>query len=207
MLHEKANTMTAGTPLDQAERVIFMLHGRGGTARDILSLAQHLDSGSAHLIAPQATNNSWYPHSFLVDVSENEPWLSSALDLLKTMTEEVLSRGKRLDQVYVLGFSQGASLTLEYSTRHAGKYGGIIAFTGGLIGRELNPTVYSGDFQGAPVFMGNSDRDHNVPLSRSEQSREIMEKMGARVTLKVYKNMGHTINEDELDYVNTHILH
>jgi phospholipase/carboxylesterase len=108
--------------------------------------------------------------------------------------------------VYVLGFSQGASLTLEFCTRHAGKYGGIVAFTGGLIGRVLDPALYSGDFQQTPVFIGNSDRDPHVPLSRSEQSRDIMEKMGASVTLKVYPGMGHTINSDELDFVRANIF-
>jgi phospholipase/carboxylesterase len=206
MLHTATHTITAGAPLEQAARVLLMIHGRGASARDILSLAQYFDTSSTHLIAPQATNHTWYPHSFLVDVSENEPWLSSAIALLKSLVGEVLAGGKGLDQVYILGFSQGASLTLEYCTRTAGKYGGIIAFTGGLIGRVLDPAVYSGDFQQTPVFIGNSDRDPHVPLSRSEQSRDIMEKMGASVTLKVYPGMGHTINSDELDFVRANIL-
>jgi phospholipase/carboxylesterase len=206
MLHSKASVISAGTPLKEADRVLMMLHGRGANAADILSLAQYFDTTNTHLLAPQATNNTWYPYSFLAPVKDNEPWLSSAIELLKEMIGDILLAGKRLDQIFVLGFSQGASLTLEFTSRNAGKYGGIIAFTGGLIGQMLNHSLYSGDFAGTKVFIGNSDKDPHVPLSRSEESKEIMEKMGALVTLNIYKNMGHTINEDELAFVNEHLL-
>ena len=206
MLHSKENIVRAGTALQDAERVLMMIHGRGASARDILSLAAYFDIGRTHLIAPQATNHSWYPYSFLAPVKDNEPWLSSALELLKSLRDETIAAGKRSEQLFILGFSQGACLTLEFASRNAEKYGGIVGFTGGLIGDLVNPRHYSGDFGGTKVFIGNSDIDPHVPLHRSEETRDVMTSLGAAVTLKVYKDMGHTINQDELDVVDTVIL-
>ena len=82
-MHKK-NIITAGKKLNSDSKVLIMLHGRGGTAEDILSLASHLDVKDFTLLSPQATNNTWYPYSFLTPPPQNEPWLSSALNLPPT---------------------------------------------------------------------------------------------------------------------------
>ena len=204
----KKNIKVAGVELHKAERVLLMLHGRGGTAEDIISFAfTHLKQTSGtHIIAPQATNNSWYPNSFLAPVIKNQPWLDSALDLLGEIIEDIENRGIGRQKIFIVGFSQGACLCLEYAARNAKHYGGVIAFTGGLIGEVLDETRYLGDFNNTKIFIGNSDRDPHVPLKRSEDSKSIMEKSGADVTLKVYPGIGHTINEDEINWVNQNIL-
>jgi phospholipase/carboxylesterase len=206
MLHEKSNTLSEGTPLAEANRVLILLHGRGASAQDILSLTHYLNVIETHLLAPQATNFSWYPQSFLAPEKHNEPWLTSALDLIDSLIEDLLKAGKTLGQVVLLGFSQGACLTLEYAARHAKPYGGVAALTGGLIGESLDYSRYSGDFEGAPVFIGNSDIDPHVPLARSRESGKILEDLGASVTLKVYPGMGHTIIQEELNILNNLIL-
>lgn len=182
---------------DNAAKVLIMIHGRGASAEDILSVSQYLEVGDFTLLAPQATNNTWYPNSFLAPREENEPWLSSALSLLKEMVDEInIPR----ENIYFLGFSQGACLTLEFVARNATKYGGVIAFTGGLIGDQL--PNYEGDLAGTPIFIGTSDPDPHVPVTRVNDSADILSKMGAQVVKKVYKNMGHTINDDEIKEAN-----
>jgi len=200
-MHKK-NFITAGKKLEDAAKVMIMLHGRGASAEDILSLADHFQVQDFALIAPQATNHTWYPYSFLVPPSENEPWLSSALSLVKEIVTEVNAKGIKSENIYFAGFSQGACLTLEFVTRHATKYGGIAAFTGGLIGDKIYRGNYAGDFSGTPVFIGTSDPDPHVPVERVNESAEILEKMNALVTKKIYKNMGHTISKDEISTVN-----
>lgn len=202
MLHTNEQTIYTGAPLHEADKVLLMLHGRGASAEDIIGLANYFPLQNAHIIAPQATNNAWYPYSFLAPLQNNEPWLSSAIDLLNNILSNVLDAGIQSQQVYVLGFSQGACLTLEFAARNAMKFGGVISFTGGLIGEQLNEKIYKGNFNGTKVFIGNSDKDPHVPLQRSEDSKMLMEKLGAQVTLKVYPNMPHTINQDEIDTVN-----
>src|SRR5688500_6453531 len=135
-MHSK-NIVTAGIPLNEATKALIMLHGRGATAEDILSMSSHLNVKDYSLIAPQATNNTWYPFSFLMPPAQNEPWLSSALSLLKDVVTELNNKGLASENIYFTGFSQGACLTLEYVTRNATKYGGIAAFTGGLIGDKI----------------------------------------------------------------------
>ena len=196
------NIQTAGVTLQEAGKALIMIHGRGGSANDILSLARHLNVLDYALVAPQATNNSWYPQSFLAPLNQNEPYLSSALELLSKTVDAIEAQGITKESIYFMGFSQGACLALDFTTRNASKYGGIAAFTGGLIGDAVYPDHYNGNFNGTPVFIGTSDPDFHVPVQRVHDTTALMQSMGANVTEKVYPNMGHTISQDEIDLAN-----
>lgn len=200
-MHTK-NILAAGKELNADTKVLILLHGRGGSAEDILSLASYLDVKDFTLLAPQATNNTWYPYSFMAPPAQNEPGLSSALQLLKDIVDDVYSRGIPSEHIYFTGFSQGACLTLEFVTRNATRYGGVAAFTGGLIGDKIYRENYKGDFQNTPVFIGTSNPDPHVPVERVYATVNILKEMNASVTEKVYSNMGHTISQDEIDTAN-----
>ena len=200
-MHQK-NIITAGKELQPGSKVLVLLHGRGGSAEDILSLSAYLNVSDFTLIAPQASNNTWYPYSFLAPPVQNEPWLSSALALLKELVDDLYNKGVSPENIYFSGFSQGACLTLEFVTRNANKYGGVVAFTGGLIGDKIYSENYKGDFQGTPVFIGTSDPDPHVPVERVYATTNILKNMNADVTEKIYNNMGHTINQDEIENAN-----
>jgi phospholipase/carboxylesterase len=199
-MHSK-NIVSAGK-LTEAEKVLIMIHGRGGSAEDILSLASHLLVNDFALLAPQAANNSWYPYSFMAPISQNEPWLSSALSLLKEIVSDMIAQGIAEDNIYFTGFSQGACLTLEFVARNATKFGGVVAFTGGLIGNKIYPENYKGDFKNTPIFIGSSNPDPHVPVERVHATTRILKEMNAIVTEKIYENMGHTITPDEIDLAN-----
>jgi phospholipase/carboxylesterase len=203
--HSKQIT-TAGTPIAQAKKVLIMLHGRGASANSILSLASSLPLPDTAIIAPQAAQNSWYPYSFMAPAEDNEPALSSALAVIDQVVNDIVTQGIQKKNIYILGFSQGACLTLEYVARHGDTYGGVIAFTGGLIGEELNTTPYSGDFAGTPILITTGDPDPHVPLSRVEESVAQLKAMNANVLLKVYKGRPHTIIEEELELAEQHVL-
>lgn len=200
-MHPK-NIITAGINLKDAGKVLIMIHGRGGSAEDILSLASHLQVKDFALLAPQAANNSWYPYSFMAPTSQNEPWLSSALSLLKHIVNDIIAQGIAEENIYFLGFSQGACLTLEFVIRNATKFGGVIAFSGGLIGDRINSGNYKGDFNGTPIFIGSSNPDPHIPVERVYATTNILKGMHANVTEKIYENMGHTISRDEIDLAN-----
>jgi phospholipase/carboxylesterase len=200
-MHQK-NILTAGKEMAPNSKVLIMLHGRGGSAEDILSLSAHLDVKDYALLAPQATNNTWYPYSFLAPPPQNEPWLSSALQLIKELVNEIIAKGVPSQNIYFAGFSQGACLTLEFVARNAAKFGGVAAFTGGLIGDKIYKENYKGDFQQTPVFIGTSDPDPHIPVERVYATTNILKDMHAAVTEKIYNHMGHTINQDEIDQVN-----
>lgn len=201
------NKLTAGKELTAASKVLILLHGRGGSAEDIVSLAEHLNVKDYTLLAPQATNNTWYPYSFLAPPAQNEPWLSSALDILKTLVHDLYSKGIPSENIYFAGFSQGACLTLEFVTRNAARYGGVVAFTGGLIGDKIYRENYTGDFKDTPIFIGTSDPDPHVPVERVYATSNILKSMNASVMEKVYNNMGHTITQDEIEKANTFVFH
>lgn len=204
-MHEK-NVIQTGADPSSARGAMIMLHGRGADAHDILSLASHLEVKDFTLLAPQATNNTWYPYSFLAPVAENEPWLSSALELVNLCVEKLLADGLKHQQIYFTGFSQGACLTLEYITRNAQRWGGAIAFTGGLIGKTLNQENYTGDFSGTPVYIGTSDPDPHVPVQRVHETVNLMKELQANVHEDIFPNMGHTIIPSEITHANDHVL-
>lgn len=200
-MHEK-NILTAGKKIEDTSRVLILLHGRGAPAEDILGLSRHLDVKDFALIAPQATNYTWYPYSFLAAPQQNEPWLSSALQLLSDIVDDLVAQGIKHENIFFAGFSQGACLTLEFVTRNARRWGGAVAFTGGLVGDRIYRENYRGDFRQTPVFIGSADPDAHVPVDRVKESTRILTEMNASVQEKIYPNLGHTISEDEIRRAN-----
>jgi phospholipase/carboxylesterase len=196
----------AGKPFNETDKAIVMIHGRGGTAEDIISLQRFLKVENMVIYAPQATNNSWYPYSFMAPERDNQPALDSAIATIEDAVKEIKANGIKEEQIYFLGFSQGACLTLEYTARRAKKYGGIIAFTGGLIGKELMNNRYQGDFEGTPILITTSNPDPHVPVSRVTESVSVLEEMSAKVKLQIYNGKTHSISKEELELANNIIL-
>ena len=206
MYRHSKEIIRSGLPLKEANKAIIMLHGRGASAESIISLKENLKLQEAAILAPQAKNNSWYPYSFMAPVESNQPALDSALEIINELVVEILDKGIQLNQLYFLGFSQGACLTLEYVARFAEAYGGVIALTGGLIGETLNLTNYNGDFKGTPILITTGDPDPHVPLSRVEESVRILQGLNAKVELRVYEGRMHTVQVEELELANQLIL-
>lgn len=196
--HGGQEVLRAGPPPADARLVAVLLHGRGASASDILGLAAHFTAPGVAYLAPQAAGSTWYPYSFLAPLSQNDPWLGSALRVVAELVEEVGRQGVPPERIVVMGFSQGACLTLEFGARHARRYAALVAFTGGLIGPPGTPRDYGGNFQHTPIFIGCSDVDSHVPLERVHESTAVLRRMGASVDERIYPGMGHTINADEI---------
>lgn len=197
---------TGGKSLNEAEKVLIMIHGRGGSAQDIVSLSQHLNVKDYALLAPQATNGTWYPFSFMAPVEQNEPWLSSAVEMVEKTVQTALDAGIKAENIYFFGFSQGACLTLEFLARNAQKFGGAAAIIGGVIGEKIDRENYKGDFAQTPIFLGTSNPDFHVPVERVYATANILKEMNADVTEKVYANFGHSINQEEIEWANALIF-
>ncbi|MBS0652379.1 MAG: dienelactone hydrolase family protein [Verrucomicrobia bacterium] len=194
-----------GPSINTAKKALILLHGRGGTADNMLSLADRLCNSDFYIAVPQAVHNTWYPYSFMEEEERNEPYLSASVNGINELIAQIAQYIPK-QNIFIAGFSQGACLALEVSARFATKYGGIVAFTGGLIGSKIDEGKYRGDFQSTKVFISNGDQDPHIPLARSEQSKELIEKRGGDVTLKVYPGRPHTITEDELKFARESIF-
>jgi glyoxalase family protein len=196
--HEGQPVETAGRPLGEGSAAMILVHGRGAAPRNILELADELAHPAFTYLAPAAAGNTWYPNSFMADIAANEPGISSGLAVLDGLVKRVVTAGVPTERIVLGGFSQGACLMSEFAVRNAARYGGVIAFSGGLIGPRGTTWSHDGDFAGTPVFLGCSDVDAHVPMDRVEESAEIFTRMGASVELRFYPGMGHLINGDEL---------
>lgn len=196
------HVISAGAELSEAKKALIMIHGRGGSAEDMLSLAPSLHVENYALLAPQATHNTWYPYSFMMPPSRNEPWLSSALDILEKTVDAVVKEGISTENIYFTGFSQGACLTLEFLARNGAKWGGAAAFSGGLIGDKIYMENYKGDFDQTPLFISSSNPDPHIPVERVYASIDIFKDMHAEVTARIYDNKGHFISQDEVERAN-----
>jgi predicted esterase len=190
-----------GAPLETATAAMVMIHGRGSSAGDILGLTDEFPTEEIVYLAPQAAGHTWYPNRFVAPIASNEPSLSSALALIDGIVDKIRDAGIGREQIFLLGFSQGACLALEYVVRNAGRYGGVFGLSGGLIGPPGTQWIHDGDFAGTPVFLGCSDVDTHIPLKRVDESAAVFEHMGAAVTKRIYPGMGHTVNRDEVDFI------
>lgn len=196
--HAGQKLHTAGQALTGASAAMLLIHGRGGTAPSILALADALARPQLAYVAPGAAGNSWYPHSFLSPLESNEPFLSSALQTVADALAQIESAGIPAQHVIIGGFSQGACLASEFVARNPQRYGGLLVFSGGLIGPPDTPREYPGTLDGTPVFLGCSDVDMHIPVERVHETTATLEQMGAAVTEKIYPGMAHTIVQDEV---------
>jgi phospholipase/carboxylesterase len=197
--HGHQPVRAAGRKLSDAAAAVILVHGRGGSAEDILNLGREFDCPELAYLAPQAAGNSWYPSSFLAPIQQNEPWLTSALHKLAQLIEDISHAGIAREKIILAGFSQGACLASEFVARNAARYGGLIAFSGGLIGPPGTEFRYAGKFDGTPAFFGGGDPDPHVPWQRVQESASVLAALGAEVVLRRYPGMPHTINQEELE--------
>jgi len=189
--------LQAGEPLAKARAAMILVHGRGASAEDILTIASEVQSPRFAYLAPQAANNAWYPYPFTAPIESNEPYLSAALNMLASLVERV-EETVPVSRLVLLGFSQGACLATEFAARNARRYGGIVGLSGGLIGPDGTPRDYPGDFDGTPVFLGCSDVDPHIPKERVLETAEVFKRMGASVTARLYPGMAHTVSLEEI---------
>jgi len=196
--HQEQPVLFAGEPLETAHAAMILLHGRGASAEDILELATEFPAPGFAYLAPQAAGHEWYPFSFMAPLDSNEPGLSSGLAVIATLLDQIAGVGIPAERTILLGFSQGACLLLEFTARNARRYGGVVGLSGGLIGPSGTPRDYPGSLEHTPIFLGCSDVDFHIPKARVELSAEVLHQLGGDVTLRLYPNLGHTVNRDEV---------
>ena len=201
MIHQGQPLLSAGEPLPKANAAMVLAHGRGATARDILSMAAEFKQPGFAYLAPQATGNSWWPRRFIDPIASNEPELTSAMQVIGELLKHLTGAGIPAERTMLLGFSQGACLVLEYAARNARRYGGVAGLSGGLVGPDGTPRDYAGSLDGTPVFLGCSDVDFHIPKARVLHTAEVLQKLGAEVSTRLYPNMDHTVNADEVEFV------
>ena len=196
--HRGIEAARAGAPLLRAKAAMILIHGRGATSESILELGQAFAQPDIAYLAPSAAGNVWYPYSFLAPIEQNEPWLSSALEVIAELVAALAEDGMPAERVVIGGFSQGACLASEFVARNARRYGGVIGFSGGVIGPPGAPRNHTGSLDGTPVFLGCSDIDAHIPLARVQETTAILRALGGDVTERIYRGMGHTVNDDEI---------
>jgi predicted esterase len=199
--HADQPVYAAGAALGDARLAVVLLHGRGAGAPDMLGFAGELHVPGVAFLVPQAQGSTWYPQRFLAPFADNEPWLSSALEKVDRVVRHAAASVGGHERVVVAGFSQGACLALEYVVRHARRYAGVAGLSGGLIGPPGSSRDLTGSLEGTPGFLGCSDRDPHIPVSSVDEAADVLTRLGAAVTQRIYPGMGHTINADEIEAV------
>lgn len=199
--HQNQPIKTGGLDISEAAVAMLLVHGRGASAESMLQFAGEFNRPDIHYRALQASGHTWYPRSFLAPIEMNEPGISSGLQSIYDQIAVVNKEGIPKQRIILLGFSQGACLATEFTARHPQKLGGVIGLSGGLIGDKIDPDNYSGSLDDTPVFLGCSDRDPHIPRGRVDETEQIFNQLNATVTKRIYQGMGHTVNEDEIAFV------
>lgn len=201
--HQNQKVVTEGVPESEASLAMILVHGRGASAQSMMLFAQEFNRDGIHYRALQASGHTWYPLSFLAPKEQNQPGISSGIQAIYDQISDLNSQGIPTSKIVLLGFSQGACLATEFAARHPQRYGAVIGLSGGLIGDEVDPQNYGGSLDQTPVFLGCSDRDPHIPRERVDITEKVFKKLDADVVKKIYKGMGHTVNQDELDHINS----
>ena len=196
--HDSATLLVAGTPLAEARGALVLIHGRGADAEGMLDLARHFRAERFAAVAPQANGHTWYPFPFLRPLSENQPHLDSALAVLGAVTSALAAEGIPYERQVLIGFSQGASLSLEFAARSDRRWGGVAGLSGGVLGPPGTTWDRPRGVAGTPVFLGCSDVDPHIPLERVHETARLFTSLGAVVDERIYPGMPHTINADEI---------
>jgi predicted esterase len=137
----------------------------------------------------------------------NEPYLSSALAKVESVVQSLQEAGFGRERIVVGGFSQGACLATEFVASHPARYGGLVAFTGGLIGPPGSlQSSPNGELTGTPALLCSGDPDPHVPWTRIEESAAILSGMGATVTTRRYPGRPHTVTQEELELARNLLL-
>ena len=196
-VHQDTELLTAGQDLEDADKAVIMIHGRGATAHSIIQLHRQLPK--AAYLAPQAANREWYPRSFLEPRAKNQPHLDSALKLVDSLVQKASSKvGK--ENVFLLGFSQGACLSSEYMAANPDRYGGLLALSGGLIGEEVRE--FSGNIERTPVFLGCAGNDPHIPLERVKETSRVFRELDGDVEEYIFEGSQHGIVDYEIEKMN-----
>ncbi|MDQ3258962.1 MAG: dienelactone hydrolase family protein [Acidobacteriota bacterium] len=202
--HQGQSVIVAGVSIGKASAGAVLVHGRGASAEDILTLVPVLGQPNFHYLAPQAAESSWYPNSFLAPMSRNEPGLSSGLQAIADALARLERDGLTAERTLLLGFSQGACLITEYVYRNPRRYGGIAVLSGAVITPDADTRAVPDarlELTDTPVFLGCSDSDPHVPKERVEQTARVFRALGGKVEMRLYPNLPHTVIEDELKAV------
>jgi predicted esterase len=199
--HAGQRIVHRGAGWTKTRLAVILLHGRGSAPEDLLELADEWNIPDIAYLAPAAAGGTWYPESFLAPMDRNEPWLTSALRTVERVLGEIEQHGVPPERVAILGFSQGGCLALEFAARHARRYAGVVGLSAGLVGPPGTPRTYGRSLSGTPVFLGCSDTDPHIPLSRVHESADVFRRLDGLVDERIYPDLGHSVNRDEVDAV------
>jgi phospholipase/carboxylesterase len=196
--HDGALILQGGAPIAEAAGALILVHGRGADAAGMLELATYAEAGHLAWVAPEAVGRTWYPYPFMTPIAQNQPHLDSALALLGAVSAKLEAEGIPAARQFLLGFSQGACLSLEFAARSNARWAGVIGLSGGVIGPAGTPRDYPAGVAGTPVFLGCSDVDSHIPVTRVHETRDLFTRLGAHVDERIYPGMPHTIADAEM---------
>ena len=172
----------------------------------MLDLAAGLEIGGTRWIAPYADQGLWYPGRFMEPLESNEPFLTRSVERCHGLVLDA-AEGGRLgpEQLFIVGFSQGACIAVEYALRHPGCCAAIVVFSGCLMGppgtdwrRGEGKTL-----RGLSVYLTGSDMDEWIPEERTRQTAQVLTDLGAEVEMHVYPSRTHIVSNLEISEART----
>lgn len=214
--HGQATIEQFGAPVSRARFTVIALHGRGASAADMRSLADHIGIPDVAYIAPTAGGRSWWPTSFLAPHQDLQPHLDSALTAVTRCVSQAMTEGAEADRLILMGFSQGACLALEYGARSDRSLKAAVGLSGGLLGTGDLPdgapsealyghTPKAFDYpqrrEGVSVYLGCHERDPHIPLARVRETATTFDRLGASTVTGIFPGSGHGVVSEEISHL------
>lgn len=186
---------------------LVLLHGVGGNERNLLSLAEHLDPRFAVVsvrgplqVSPDGF--AFFNVRFTPEPIPNaEQAEASRVALIEFLSELVREHGLDPQQVFLLGFSQGAIIGASVTLSRPDLVAGLVMLSGRIL-PEAQPTFAPAKHvQHANVFVAHGVHDAKLGIHHGRASRDLLGRLGVSPTYREY-DMGHEITAPEVAEVN-----
>lgn len=192
--HRAVAPVPAGVAPDQARMTAVLVHGRDQDEQVMLDVVARLGLDDVAYLLPVAAGHSWYPGRYFDPLPANAPWVAWTLDALDAAVARLRAAGIGHERIVVGGFSQGACMVAELVARRPRPWAGAAVLTGTLLGPDGHATRPA-RVDGLPMFFGASRHDEWIRPERVRATAEAFAGAGARVTLEVYDDREHHVND------------
>jgi phospholipase/carboxylesterase len=181
----------------------LLLHGLGADEQDLFGLAPWLDPRLlvVSVRAPreaQPMGYSWFDIDWSVSPPriDFEQVVESRDAILRSVEEAAGAYGIDPSRVWLVGFSQGASMAAASVLSRPDLFRGVVAHSG-RIARRAVPARPPPGLVGFPVLWQHGRADPVVPVAFGHEARDVLDALGMRVDYREYP-IGHEISEESL---------
>ena len=189
-----------------ANKLVVFLHGYGADGKDLIDLAKPFGMAlpNASFISPDAPHpcamspqgRQWFP---IEEIPKGA--IKASLGLLGLIDYEAKKLNLTFKDVILIGFSQGAMMSMQCLLINNEQLGAIIGYSGALKEENIDAAddqILNGKhkYSDTPILLVHGEQDEVVPFQSLEKSKYLLNKIGFNVQTLSRQNLAHGIDPE-----------